>query len=78
MVFHLPAYHHSHHRDNVVAPHGRPKLRSRLYYRHNQEGGPRKFTRTCGGIGGIIINCNEVVTTRQWLFHMYTEYEVAY
>ena len=38
MVFHLPAYPHSHHRDNVVTPHGRPNLRSRLHYRHNQEG----------------------------------------
>ena len=52
LVFHLPAYHHSHHRYNVVAPHGRPRLRSRLHYRHNQEGKPRKFVRTCGGIGG--------------------------
>ena len=38
LVFHLPAYHHSPHRHNVVAPHGRPNLRSRLHYRHNQEG----------------------------------------
>jgi len=38
LVFHLPAYHHSHHRDNVVASHWRPNLRSRLHYRHNQEG----------------------------------------
>ena len=37
LVFHLPTY-HSHHRDNVVAPCGRPNLRSRLHYRHNQEG----------------------------------------
>jgi hypothetical protein len=37
------AYHHSHHRDNVTAPHGRPNLRSRLHFRHSQEGGPRKF-----------------------------------
>ena len=28
----------THHRDNVVAPHGRRNLRSRLHYRHNQEG----------------------------------------
>ena len=34
-------YHHSHHRDNVTAPHGRPKLRSRLHFCHAQEGGPR-------------------------------------
>ena len=27
----------THHRNNVVAPHGRPNLRSRLHYRHNQE-----------------------------------------
>jgi len=38
LVFHLPAHHHSHHRDNVVAPHGRPNLKSLLRYRHNQEG----------------------------------------
>jgi len=38
VLFNLPAYHHSHHRDNVVGPHGRPSLRSRLHYRHNQEG----------------------------------------
>jgi len=39
--------------DNVqrFAPHGRPNLRSRLHLRHSQEGGPRKFIRTCGGIG---------------------------
>ena len=53
-------YHHSHHRNNVTAPHGRPNLRSRLHCCHVQEGGPRsrqghvvaldkKFTRTCGG-----------------------------
>ena len=38
-------------RDNVVAPHGRLNLRSRLHYRHNQEGSHEKFIRTCGGIG---------------------------
>jgi len=27
-------YHHSHHRDNVTAPHGRPNLRSRLHFCH--------------------------------------------
>jgi hypothetical protein len=31
-------YHPSHHRDNVTAPHGRPNLRSRLHFRHSQEG----------------------------------------
>ena len=34
--------HHSHHRDNVTAPHGRPNLRSRLHCCHAQEGGPRR------------------------------------
>jgi len=34
-------YHHSHHRDNVTAPHGRPNLRSRLHCCHAQEGGQR-------------------------------------
>jgi hypothetical protein len=34
-------YHHSHHRDNVTAPHGRPNLRSRLHCCHAQEGRPR-------------------------------------
>ena len=34
-------YHHSHHRGNVTAPHGRPNLRSRLHCCHAQEGGPR-------------------------------------
>ena len=33
-------YHHSHHRDNVTVPHGRPKLRSRLHGCHAQERGP--------------------------------------
>jgi len=28
----------AHHRDNVVAPHGRPSLTSRLHFSHNQEG----------------------------------------
>ena len=32
---------HSHHRDNVTAPYGRPNLRSRLHCCHAQEGGPR-------------------------------------
>ena len=41
----------THHRDNVTAPHGRPKLRSRLHSCHAQEGGPRSPQRTCGGIG---------------------------
>ena len=26
----------------------------------------------------IIINCNWVVTRWQWLFHMYTKYEIGY
>ena len=34
-------YRHSHHQDNVTAPHGRPKLRSRLHFCHAQEGRPR-------------------------------------
>ena len=47
---HLPIYHPSRHRDNVTAPHGRPNLRSRLHFPHSQEGGPRNFVWTCGGI----------------------------
>jgi hypothetical protein len=35
-------YHHSHHWGNVTAPHGRPNLRSRLHFGHNQEGGTTK------------------------------------
>ena len=35
---HLPIYHPSHHRDNVTVPHVRPNLRSRLHFRHSQEG----------------------------------------
>ena len=31
-------------------PHRRPNLRSRLHFRHSQEGGPRNFVWTCGGI----------------------------
>ena len=34
-------YHHSHHRDNVTAPHRRPNLTSRLHCCHVQEGGLR-------------------------------------
>ena len=44
-------YHHSHHRDNVTAPHGRPNLRSRLHFCHAQEGRPRSLSRTCGALG---------------------------
>jgi len=36
----------------IGQPHGRPNLRSRLHSCHAQNGGPRKSTRTCGGIGG--------------------------
>ena len=36
--------------DNVTAPHGRPKFRSRLHSCHAQDGGPRNPQRTCGGI----------------------------
>jgi hypothetical protein len=39
----------SHHRDNVTAPYGRPKLRSRL---QNQEGGPRSLYGHVAGLGG--------------------------
>ena len=44
-------YHHSHQWGNVAAPHGRPNLRRRLHYRHNQEGKSTKFIRTGGDIG---------------------------
>jgi hypothetical protein len=33
-------YPHSHYRDNVTVPYGHPKLRSRLHFGYNQEGGP--------------------------------------
>ena len=39
LATHLPIYHPSHRRDNVTAPHGHPKLRSRLHFRRSQEGG---------------------------------------
>jgi hypothetical protein len=39
---HILVYHHSHHRGNVTAPYGRPNLRSRLHFGHNQEGGGHK------------------------------------
>ena len=58
LVFHLPAYDHSHHRDNVVAPHGRPNLRSRLHYRHNQEGNhesSQEHVMALGGGGNFLI-----------------------
>ena len=41
LALHPPIYHHSHHRYNVTAPHGRSSLRSRLHSCHAQEGGPR-------------------------------------
>jgi hypothetical protein len=37
------SYHHSNHRGNVTAPHGRPNHRSRLHFGHNQEGGPQSL-----------------------------------
>jgi len=52
LVFHLPAYHHSHYGDNVVAPHGRPNLRSRLHYRHNQEGNHECSEEHVAALGG--------------------------
>jgi hypothetical protein len=39
LVLHAHTYRHSHHRGNVTAPDGRPSLRSRLHFGHNQEGG---------------------------------------
>ena len=52
---HLSFHHHSH-RDNVTAPTGRPKLRSRLHFSHSPgEGGETtKLERTCvdSGEGG--------------------------
>ena len=41
LALHPPLSPLTHHRDNVTAPHGRPKLRSRLHSCHAQEGGPR-------------------------------------
>jgi hypothetical protein len=43
LVLHAHTYHHSHHRGNVTAPYGRPNLRSRLHFGHNQEWGPRSL-----------------------------------
>jgi hypothetical protein len=43
LVHHAHIYHHSHHRGNVTAPYGRPNLRCRLHFGHNQEGGPRSL-----------------------------------
>jgi hypothetical protein len=43
LVLHAHIYHHSHQRDNVTAPYGRPKLRSRLHFGHKQEGGPQSL-----------------------------------
>ena len=52
LALHPPLSPLTHHRDNVSAPHWRPKLRRRLQSSHTQEGGPRSPQRTCGGIGG--------------------------
>ena len=41
MALHPPLSPLTHHWDNVTAPHGRPNFRSRLHFRHAQEGGPR-------------------------------------
>jgi hypothetical protein len=38
LVLHAHTHHHSHHRGNVTEPYGRPNLRSRLHFGHNQEG----------------------------------------
>jgi hypothetical protein len=43
LVYHTHTYHHSRHRGNVTTLSGRPKLRSRLRFGHNQEGGPRSL-----------------------------------
>ena len=47
-----PPISHSHHRDNVTAPHGRPKLRSRLHFCHAQEGRPWSPQGHVGALGG--------------------------
>jgi hypothetical protein len=54
MALHPPLSPLTHHWDNVTAPHGRPKVRSRLHFCHAQEGGTRSPQRACGGIGGGI------------------------
>jgi hypothetical protein len=43
LALHARIYHHSHHQGNVTAPYGRPYLRSRLHFGHNQKGGPRNL-----------------------------------
>jgi hypothetical protein len=50
LVFHLPIYYHTH---NVTAPHGRPNVRSRLQFRHNQEGRPRSSVEHVVVLGGV-------------------------
>jgi hypothetical protein len=45
-------YNHSHHRSNVPAPSGRPKLRRRLHFGHKQEGGPRSVYGHLVALGG--------------------------
>jgi hypothetical protein len=41
LVLHAHTYHHSHHQGNVTVPCGRPNLRRRLHFGHNQEGRPQ-------------------------------------
>jgi hypothetical protein len=52
---------HSHNRANVTAPYGRPNLRSRLHFGHNQEGRTTKSIWTCGGNGGKNGHTNQTV-----------------
>jgi len=62
-------YHHSHHRDNVTAPHGRPNLRSRLHSCHAQEGGPRGPQGHVVALGGGNLSNFEQITPQK-LFHI--------
>jgi hypothetical protein len=63
--------HHSHHRGNVTAPYGRPNLRRRLHFGHNQEGRPRSLYGHVVVLGGkkfihVFVNCiwrNNYVST---------------
>jgi hypothetical protein len=65
LVLHAHTYHnHSHHRGNVTAPYGRPNLRSRLHFGHNQEGGPLSLYGHVAALRGRgQINCMGVLWT---------------
>jgi len=69
VIHYILLYHHSHHRDNVTAPHGRPNLRSRLHFCHAQEGRPRSPQGHMGGGGGycryVIVGATILLAVRK-------------